>query len=97
MGPKPPEVSAVDCVLVIISLTFGVYNVRYTIIVIIGNPMLSSIEFISFNGILLRNVYNDAIPRHTGPEILKAIVFRMLVSKFSTKVDSTTLGTSSNR
>jgi hypothetical protein len=42
-------------------------------------------------------VYNDATPRQTGPDILKAMVVLILVSKSKTKVEMTMLGTNSSK
>jgi hypothetical protein len=42
-------------------------------------------------------VYNDATPRQTGPDILKAMVVLILVSKSKTKVEMTMLGTNSKQ
>jgi hypothetical protein len=63
---------------------------------IIGSPILSSMLFNCSNVIFRPYVYNDATPRQTGPDILKAMVVLILVSKSKTKVEMT-LGTNSSK
>ena len=62
-----------------------------------GKPILSKTLFISTTVILRLYAYKDVSARQTGPEILKAIAFRMFVSKFNEVVERITLGTKSNK
>ena len=53
LGPKPPEVSALEPVLTTISRRSGVYKIKYIVQETMGNPISNSKLFISSNVIFL--------------------------------------------